>query len=151
MSCFSNTVIGVQIFHDLMTIYFLCRSVLQPSCPPSAAFPWVGLVSFYVLLKVALPMQERLTYFQPFFSLQMRMWSKNKVLPQFSCCLSFYNSLSALFGIEMSSTNILRIWAGSVPGWPRRPVASWLVSEIAWPAGLGKWSSPCTQHWWGCT
>ena len=28
---------------------------------------------------------------------------------------------------------------------------STLVSEITWPAGLGVWSSPCTQHWWGHT
>ncbi|GAB0185949.1 mitochondrial enolase superfamily member 1 [Grus japonensis] len=26
----------------------------------------------------------------------------------------------------------------SLPRWPRRPTASWLVSEIVWPAGLGK-------------
>ena len=28
--------------------------------------------------------------------------------------------------------------ASSVPRWPRRPMASWLVSEIVWPAGAGK-------------
>jgi len=28
--------------------------------------------------------------------------------------------------------------AGSVPRWPRRPMASWLVSGIVWPAGVGK-------------
>jgi len=26
-----------------------------------------------------------------------------------------------------------------------------LVSGVAWPAGVGKRSCPCTQHWWGCT
>jgi len=33
--------------------------------------------------------------------------------------------------------------------WSKRPVASWFVSEIAQPAGAGRWSSLCTQHWWG--
>ena len=42
-------------------------------------------------------------------------------------------------------------WASSVPRWPRRPTASWLGSGIVWPAGAGRWSCPCTQHWWGCT
>ena len=42
-------------------------------------------------------------------------------------------------------------WANSVPWRPRKPVASWLVSEIVLPAGAGKWSSLCTQHWWGWT
>ena len=28
--------------------------------------------------------------------------------------------------------------ASSVPRRPRRPMASWLVSEIVWPAGTGK-------------
>ena len=42
-------------------------------------------------------------------------------------------------------------WTGasSVPKWPRRPMASWLVSGIVWPAGGGRWSCPCTRHWWG--
>ena len=26
----------------------------------------------------------------------------------------------------------------SVPRWPRRPMASWLVSGIVWPAEVGK-------------
>ena len=39
------------------------------------------------------------------------------------------------------------IWASSVPRWPRRPMPSWLVSEIVLPVGEGKWSSLCTQHW----
>ena len=26
----------------------------------------------------------------------------------------------------------------SVPRWPRRPMASWLVSETVWPAGTGR-------------
>jgi len=34
-------------------------------------------------------------------------------------------------------------WVSSVPRWPRRPMASWPASEIVWPAGLGKWLSPC--------
>jgi len=38
-----------------------------------------------------------------------------------------------------------------VPRWPRRETASWLVSGIVWPAGLGQWSCPCTWHWRGCT
>ena len=42
-------------------------------------------------------------------------------------------------------------WASSVPRWPRRPMASWLVSGIVWPAGAGRWSCPCAQHWWGLT
>jgi len=42
-------------------------------------------------------------------------------------------------------------WASSVPRWPRRPRASWLLSGIVWPAGAGRWSCPCTRHWWGCT
>ena len=42
-------------------------------------------------------------------------------------------------------------WASSVPRWPRRPMASWLVSELALPARTGKWSSLCTQPWWGRT
>lgn len=25
----------------------------------------------------------------------------------------------------------------SVPRWPRGPIASWVVPEIAWPVGLG--------------
>uniref|UniRef100_A0A8C0EZE0 Delta-1-pyrroline-5-carboxylate dehydrogenase, mitochondrial n=2 Tax=Strigidae TaxID=30459 RepID=A0A8C0EZE0_BUBBB len=37
--------------------------------------------------------------------------------------------------------------ASSVPRWPRRPMVSWLVSALAWPAGTGKGSFPCTQHW----
>ena len=44
-----------------------------------------------------------------------------------------------------------RIWASSEPRWPRRPTASWLVSGIVWPAGVGRWACPCTWHWWGCT
>ena len=28
--------------------------------------------------------------------------------------------------------------ASSVPRWPKRPMASGLVSEIVWPAGIGK-------------
>ena len=43
------------------------------------------------------------------------------------------------------------IWGSSVPRWPRRPIASWLVSEIVQPAGLGKRSSLCSWHWWDCT
>ena len=35
--------------------------------------------------------------------------------------------------------------------WPRRPAASWLVSGVVWPAGVGRWSCPCTQLWWGRT
>jgi len=27
-------------------------------------------------------------------------------------------------------------WANSVPRWPRRPAASWLVSGTVWPAGV---------------
>jgi len=42
-------------------------------------------------------------------------------------------------------------WASIVPRWPRRPMASWLVSEIVLPAGAGEWPSLCTQHFWGCT
>jgi len=42
-------------------------------------------------------------------------------------------------------------WASSVPRWPRRPMASWPASEIAWPAGPAKWMSPCTWHWWDYT
>ena len=42
-------------------------------------------------------------------------------------------------------------WASSVLRWPRRPTASWLVWGIVWPAGLGRWSCPCTWHWWGYT
>ena len=42
-------------------------------------------------------------------------------------------------------------WASSVPRWPRRPTASWLVSGIVWPAGVGRWPCPCTWHWWGHT
>ena len=42
-------------------------------------------------------------------------------------------------------------WASSVPRWPRRPTASWLGSGIVWPAGAGRWSCPCTRHWWGRT
>jgi len=38
-----------------------------------------------------------------------------------------------------------------VPRWPRWPIPFWLVSEIVGPAGVARWSSPCTQHWWGCT
>ena len=30
------------------------------------------------------------------------------------------------------------IWASSVPGWPRRPKTSWLVSGMLWWAGLEK-------------
>ena len=41
--------------------------------------------------------------------------------------------------------------ASSVPRWPRRPTASWLVSGTAWPAGAGRGSCLCTRHWWGCT
>ena len=33
-------------------------------------------------------------------------------------------------------------WASSVPRWPRRPTASWLVSEIAQAAGAGG-DGPC--------
>jgi len=28
--------------------------------------------------------------------------------------------------------------SSSVPRWPRRPMASWLVSGIVWPAGVGR-------------
>jgi len=35
----------------------------------------------------------------------------------------------------------------SVPRWPRRPTASWLVSGTAWPAGVGRGSCPCARHW----
>jgi len=43
------------------------------------------------------------------------------------------------------------ISASSVPRWPRRPTASWLVPRTVWWAGLGKSSCPCTRHWWGLT
>ena len=43
------------------------------------------------------------------------------------------------------------IWASSVPRWPRRPMASWLVSQMVWWARLEKLSCPCTQHWWDLT
>jgi len=33
------------------------------------------------------------------------------------------------------------MWASSVPRWPRKPMASWLVSEIVLPARASKWSS----------
>jgi len=39
------------------------------------------------------------------------------------------------------------IWA-LVPRWPR---AAWPTLEIVWPGGAGRWPSPCTQQWWGCT
>ena len=42
-------------------------------------------------------------------------------------------------------------WASSVPRWPTRPMASWLVSAIMLPAGAGKCSSLCTQLWWSHT
>ena len=42
-------------------------------------------------------------------------------------------------------------WASSVPRWPRRPVTSWLLSGIVWPAGVGRRQCPCTWHWWGRT
>uniref|UniRef100_A0A663ND54 BHLH domain-containing protein n=1 Tax=Athene cunicularia TaxID=194338 RepID=A0A663ND54_ATHCN len=32
---------------------------------------------------------------------------------------------------------------------PRRPVASWLVPALAWPAGTGKGSEPWARHWGG--
>ena len=41
--------------------------------------------------------------------------------------------------------------ASSVPRWPRRTTASWLLSGIVWPAGAGRWLCPCTQHCSGCT
>ena len=44
-----------------------------------------------------------------------------------------------------------RIRAASVPRWPRRPTASWLLLGIVWPAGVEKWSCLCAQHWWGYT
>lgn len=39
-------------------------------------------------------------------------------------------------------------WTNNVPTWPARPMASWLVSRIVWPAGLRKLLSFCTWHWW---
>jgi len=42
-------------------------------------------------------------------------------------------------------------WASGVPRWPRRPMASWSVSEVEQPVGARTWLSLCTQHWWGCT
>lgn len=42
-------------------------------------------------------------------------------------------------------------WTSSVSRWPRSPVASWLVWEKVLAAGTRKWSSLCTQQWWGCT
>jgi len=38
------------------------------------------------------------------------------------------------------------IWARSVPRWPRRPLASWVVSGMVWWAGLGKSSCHYTRH-----
>lgn len=35
--------------------------------------------------------------------------------------------------------------------WPKRPMTSWPISEIAGSAELGKGLSPHTWHWWGCT
>ena len=43
------------------------------------------------------------------------------------------------------------IWASNVPRWPVRPTASWLVAATGWPAGVGRWSCPCTRHCWGRT
>jgi len=37
--------------------------------------------------------------------------------------------------------------SSSVPRWPRRPMASWLVSGMVWPAGAGRGLYPCTRHW----
>lgn len=42
-------------------------------------------------------------------------------------------------------------WASSVSRYPRRPMASWLLSEIMWPAGLGNWLSLCTWYSYDCT
>jgi len=42
-------------------------------------------------------------------------------------------------------------WTSSVPRWPRKPRESWPVSDVVWPAGVGKQSSPCAGHWWGRT
>ena len=54
-----------------------------------------------------------------------------------------FKTLSVLEAL-MQVTGISQV--GSVPRRPRRPTASWLVSGIVWPAGLGKWSSPVRPH-----
>ena len=41
--------------------------------------------------------------------------------------------------------------ADSVPRWPRRPIASQLVSEIVRPAGVGKWTFLGIQQWRDCS
>jgi len=51
----------------------------------------------------------------------------------------------------MTSCDTSWTWASSVPRWPRRPTAPWLRSGTVWPAGAGRWSCPCTRHWWGRT
>jgi len=37
----------------------------------------------------------------------------------------------------------------TLPRWPRRPVASWLVSEIVQQTVAGRWPSLRSQPWWG--
>jgi len=41
-----------------------------------------------------------------------------------------------------ASPHLRRTQTSSVPRWPRRPMASWLVSGIVWPAGVGRGSPP---------
>ncbi|RMC05231.1 hypothetical protein DUI87_18415 [Hirundo rustica rustica] len=47
--------------------------------------------------------------------------------------------LEVLFDIQLNMSQ-------RVPRWPSRPMASWPVSAIVWPAGAGQGLSPCTQH-----
>jgi len=59
-----------------------------------------------------------------------------------SCINKVVDSVSFIPLANLVLTHIL---------WPRRWMASSLVSVIVRSAGVGKWSCPCTRHWWGHT
>lgn len=62
----------------------------------------------------------------------------------FVLCLNSVQNESLVYRLSDRFRFYYFKWVNTVPRWPRKPVASWLVSDRVWPAVLGQWSYPCT-------
>ena len=63
--------------------------------------------------------------------------------------LQAWGGVAANLPIRKSPGGVDQQSAKYEPKWSSRPMASWLEWEVVWQAGPGRWSSPCTGHWWG--
>ena len=68
---------------------------------------------------------------------------------------TFRNKLTKWLPNRVSESKVNFLTTEKTPGaskpYTSTQTASWLVSGMVWPAGEGRWSSPCTRHWWGHT